>query len=185
MRREGGKRMCQSMRNSNWQPIELIYFQFLYSLSLSFCFLFLPASTGASCANLVNWISTEHINELITIIVATILNRAKVVCPLKLVSRCGSHDHDRATHVSAAHSPILSGLRPSHSHARLLSEDRLIIDATCHWLWLWLWLPLLLLLLHGRSEIFRPWIRHFGGRCRITMKYEVKSSNKFRAFKQQ
>lgn len=175
--------MCQSMRNSNWQPIELIYFQFLYSLSLSFCFLFLPASTGASCANLVNWISTEHINELITIIVATILNRAKVVCPLKLVSRCGSHDHDRATHVSAAHSPILSGLRPSHSHARLLSEDRLIIDATCHWLWLWL--PLLLLLLHGRSEIFRLWIRHFGGRCRITMKYEVKSSNKFRAFKQQ
>lgn len=100
--------MCQSMRNSNWQPIELIYFQFQFLLWLSLSsllllfFTFLPASTGASCANLGNSISTEHINELITIIVATILNRAKVVCPLKLASRCGGcHNRcDRATHVS-------------------------------------------------------------------------------------
>lgn len=157
--------------NSNWQPIELIYFQ----SSLSF----LPASTGASCANLVNWISTEHINELITIIVATILNRAKVVCPLKLASRC-DHDHDdrddRATHVSA-HSPSLSRvLRLACSLFHSLSVDRLIIDTGCHWLQM----LLLLLLLHGGS--FRP---TFWWALPNHMKYEVKSSNKFRAFKQQ
>lgn len=159
--------------NSNWQPIGLIYFQ----SSLSF----LPASTGASCANLVNWISTEHINELITIIVATILNRAKVVCPLKLASRC-DHDHDdrddRATHVSA-HSPSLSRVLPlARSLFHSLSVDRLIIDTGCHWLLLKM--LLLLLLLHGRS--FRP---TFWWASPNHMKYEVKSSNKFRAFKQQ
>lgn len=159
--------------DSNWQPIELIYFQ----SSLSF----LPASTGASCANLVNWISTEHINELITIIVATILNRAKVVCPLKLASRC-DHDHDdrddRATHASA-HSPSLSRVLPlarslflslcrsanyRHGLPLAAAEDASATAAAT------------------ARKIFRP---TFWWALPNHMKYEVKSSNKFRAFKQQ